>query len=189
MFCIFFCLQLTYGSSNWLSSFAIEFTQNTWFTSSKVYWKNLEQFFHNFFPIDFQSPIDFSQLHMIRPLESPHFDDSFSLIKKYFVWKIKSFIHPTRVQFFCTAFTNFTNFLKINDNSIWNISKSLKKEKNSYTANRIFSFLQLDILYVISRWYCTTHNCILFKNPFSKERSRECAVIVVVWVKKLSTQL
>ena len=118
-----------------------------------------------------------------------HFDDSFSLIKKYFVWQIKVFIHPTRVQFFCTAFTNFTNFLKINDNSIWNISKSLKKEKNSYTANRIFSFLQLDILYVISRWYCTTHNCILFKNPFSKERSRECAVIVVVWVKKLSTQL
>ena len=60
--------QLTYGSSNWLSLIAIDFTQSTWFTTSKVNCKNISEFLSKNFPIDFQSPIDFSQLHMIRPL-------------------------------------------------------------------------------------------------------------------------
>ena len=60
--------QLTYGSSNWLSLIAIDFTQSTWFTTSKVNCKNISEFLSKKFPIDFQSPIDFSQLHMIRPL-------------------------------------------------------------------------------------------------------------------------
>ena len=34
---------------------------------NKVNWKNFAKNFLKFFPIDFQSPIDFSQLHMIRP--------------------------------------------------------------------------------------------------------------------------
>ena len=59
--------QLTYGSSNWLSLIAIDFTQSTWFTKSKVNCKNISEFLSKKFPIDFQSPIDFSQLHMIRP--------------------------------------------------------------------------------------------------------------------------
>ena len=61
--------QLTYGSSNWVSLIAIDFTQSTWFTTSKVNCKNISEFLSKKFPIDFQSPIDFSQLHMIRPLE------------------------------------------------------------------------------------------------------------------------
>ena len=60
--------QLTYGSSNWVSLIAIDFTQSTWFTTSKVNCKNISEFLSKNFPIDFQSPIDFSQLHMIRPL-------------------------------------------------------------------------------------------------------------------------
>ena len=60
--------QLTYGSSNWLSLIAIDFTQSTWFTTSKVNCKNISEFLSKKFPIDFQSPIDFSQLHMIRPI-------------------------------------------------------------------------------------------------------------------------
>ena len=60
--------QLTYGSSNWLSLIAIDFTQCTWFTASKVNYKNISEFLSKKFPIDFQSPIDFSQLHMIRPI-------------------------------------------------------------------------------------------------------------------------
>ena len=60
--------QLTYGSSNWVSLIAIDFTQSTWFTTSKVNCKNISEFLSKKFPIDFQSPIDFSQLHMIRPL-------------------------------------------------------------------------------------------------------------------------
>ena len=61
--------QLTYGSSNWVSLIAIDFTQSTWFTTSKVNCKNISEFLSKTFPIDFQSPIDFSQLHMIRPLD------------------------------------------------------------------------------------------------------------------------
>ena len=60
--------QLTYGSSNWVSLIAIDFTQSTWFTTSKVNCKNVSEFLSKKFPIDFLSPIDFSQLHMIRPL-------------------------------------------------------------------------------------------------------------------------
>ena len=60
--------QLTYGSSNWVSLIAIDFTQSTWFTTSKVNCKNISEFLSKNFPIDFRSPIDFSQLHMIRPL-------------------------------------------------------------------------------------------------------------------------
>ena len=59
--------QLTYGSSNWLSLVAIDFTQSTWFTTSKVNCKNISEFLSKNFPIHFQPPIDFSHLHMIRP--------------------------------------------------------------------------------------------------------------------------
>ena len=59
--------QLTYGSSNSLSLVAIDFTQTTWFTTSKVNCKTISEFLLKKFPIDFQFPIDFSQLHMIRP--------------------------------------------------------------------------------------------------------------------------
>ena len=53
--------QLTYESSNWLSLIAIDFTQSTWFTTSKVNCKNISEFLSKKFPIDF------SQSHMIRP--------------------------------------------------------------------------------------------------------------------------
>ena len=36
-------------------------------TTSKVNCKNISEFLSKKFPIDFQSPIDFSQSHMIRP--------------------------------------------------------------------------------------------------------------------------
>ena len=52
-------------SNNWLLMAAIEFTQSTWFTTSKV---NCKIFLCHIFPIHFQSPIHFSHLHMIRPL-------------------------------------------------------------------------------------------------------------------------
>ena len=35
--------QLTFGSSNWLSLVAIDFTQSTWFTTSKVNCKNISE--------------------------------------------------------------------------------------------------------------------------------------------------
>ena len=59
--------QLTYGSSNWLSLIAIDFTQSTWFTTSKVNCKNISEFLPKKIPIDFQTPKHFTQLHMIRP--------------------------------------------------------------------------------------------------------------------------
>ena len=39
---------------------------------NKVNWKNFEKNFLKIFSIDFQSPIDFSQLHMIRPYINQH---------------------------------------------------------------------------------------------------------------------
>ena len=60
--------QLTYMSSNWLSLVPIDFTQSTWFTRSKVNWKIFSHFCWKFFPIHFESPKHFTQLHMIRPL-------------------------------------------------------------------------------------------------------------------------
>ena len=59
--------QLTYGSSNSLSLVAIDFTQTTWFTTSKVNCKNISEFLTKKFPIHFQTPKHFTQLHMIRP--------------------------------------------------------------------------------------------------------------------------
>ena len=75
----FLLLQLTYGSSNWLSLVAIDFTQSTWFTTSKVNCKNISEFLSKNFPIHFQSPIDFTQLHMIRPLISNSREFMFSI--------------------------------------------------------------------------------------------------------------
>ena len=62
MFAIdFWCLQLTFDVFNWVySKHMIHY--------NKVNWKNFAKNFLKIFPIDFQSPIDFSQLHMIRPL-------------------------------------------------------------------------------------------------------------------------
>ena len=74
--------QLTYGSSNWVSLIAIDFTQSTWFTTSKVNCKNISEFLSKKFPIDFQSPIDFSQLHMIRPYSGIVFLDDRPFFKK-----------------------------------------------------------------------------------------------------------
>ena len=45
--------QLTYGSSNWVSLIAIDFTQSTWFTTSKVNCKNISEFLSKIFPIHF----------------------------------------------------------------------------------------------------------------------------------------
>ena len=45
--------QLTFGSSNWLSLVAIDFTQSTWFTTSKVNCKNISEFLSKIFPIHF----------------------------------------------------------------------------------------------------------------------------------------
>ena len=45
--------QLTFGSSNWLSLVAIDFTQSTWFTTSKVNCKNISEFLSKNFPIQF----------------------------------------------------------------------------------------------------------------------------------------
>ena len=57
----FWCLQLTFDVFNWVySKHMIHY--------NKVNWKNFAKYFLKFFPIDFQYPIDFSQLHMIRPL-------------------------------------------------------------------------------------------------------------------------
>ena len=57
----FWCLQLTFDVFNWVySKHMIHY--------NKVNWKNFSKKFLKIFPIDFQSPIDFSQLHMIRPL-------------------------------------------------------------------------------------------------------------------------
>ena len=42
---------------------------------NKVNWKNFAKYFLKFFPIDFQYPIDFSQLHMIRPLVKNRLND------------------------------------------------------------------------------------------------------------------
>ena len=42
---------------------------------NKVNWKNFAKKFLKIFPIDFQSPIDFSQLHMIRPITTTLHDD------------------------------------------------------------------------------------------------------------------
>ena len=59
----FWCLQLTFDVFNWVySKHMIHY--------NKVNWKNFSKKFLKIFPIDFQSPIDFSQLHMIRPLDS-----------------------------------------------------------------------------------------------------------------------
>ena len=59
----FWCLQLTFDIFNWVySKHMIHY--------NKVNWKNFAKKFLKIFPIDFQSPIDFSQLHMIRPLVS-----------------------------------------------------------------------------------------------------------------------
>ena len=56
----FWCLQLTFDVFNWVySKHMIHY--------NKVNWKNFSKKFLKIFPIDFQSPIDFSQLHMIRP--------------------------------------------------------------------------------------------------------------------------
>ena len=56
----FWCLQLTFDIFNWVySKHMIHY--------NKVNWKNFAKNFLKIFPIDFQSPIDFSQLHMIRP--------------------------------------------------------------------------------------------------------------------------
>ena len=61
MFAIdFWCFQLTFDVFNWVySKHMIHY--------NKVNWKNFAKNFLKIFPIDFQSPIDFSQLHMIRP--------------------------------------------------------------------------------------------------------------------------
>ena len=57
----FWCLQLTFDVFNWVySKHMIHY--------NKVNWKIFSKKFLKIFPIDFQSPIDFSQLHMIRPL-------------------------------------------------------------------------------------------------------------------------
>ena len=86
--------QLTYGSSNWVSLIAIDFTQSTWFTTSKVNCKNISEFLSKNFPIDFQSPIDFSQLHMIRPLiyENKHrwydYKASYKFTTHFIWWRI-----------------------------------------------------------------------------------------------------
>ena len=56
----FWCFQLTFDVFNWVySKHMIHY--------NKVNWKNFAKNFLKIFPIDFQSPIDFSQLHMIRP--------------------------------------------------------------------------------------------------------------------------
>ena len=58
----FWCLQLTFDVFNWVySKHMIHY--------NKVNWKIFAKNFLKIFPIDLQSPIDFSQLHMIRPLE------------------------------------------------------------------------------------------------------------------------
>ena len=58
----FWCLQLTFDVFNWVySKHMIHY--------NKVNWKNFAKNFLKIFPIDFQSPIDFTQLHMIRPLD------------------------------------------------------------------------------------------------------------------------
>ena len=59
---------MTFDVCNWLLRFSIEFTQSTWSTTTKSIGKFLQNISWKFFPIDFQSPIDFSQLHMIRAL-------------------------------------------------------------------------------------------------------------------------
>ena len=57
----FWCVQLTFDIFNWVySKHMIHY--------NKVNWKIFAKNFLKIFPIDFQSPIDFSQLHMIRPL-------------------------------------------------------------------------------------------------------------------------
>ena len=57
----FWCLQLTFDVCNRLySKHMIHYNKVNWKIFAKNFLKN--------FPIDFQSPIDFSQLHMIRPL-------------------------------------------------------------------------------------------------------------------------
>ena len=57
----FWCLQLTFDVFNWVySKHMIHY--------NKVNWKIFAKNFLKIFPIDLQSPIDFSQLHMIRPL-------------------------------------------------------------------------------------------------------------------------
>ena len=56
----FWWLQLTFDIFNWVYSKHI-------IHYNKVNWKNFAKNFLRIFPIDFQSPIDFSQLHMIRP--------------------------------------------------------------------------------------------------------------------------
>ena len=43
----------TYGSSNWFSLVAIDFTQSTWFTISKVNWKIFLNFCWKFFQFTF----------------------------------------------------------------------------------------------------------------------------------------
>ena len=59
----FWCLQLTFDVFNWVySKHMIHY--------NKVNWKKFSKKFLKIFPIDFQSPIDFSQLHMIRPQKS-----------------------------------------------------------------------------------------------------------------------
>ena len=45
--------QLTYGSSNWLSLVAIDFTQSTWFTTSKVNCKIFLNFCQKIFQLTF----------------------------------------------------------------------------------------------------------------------------------------
>ena len=57
----FWCLQLTFDVFNWVySKHMIHY--------NKVNWKIFAKNFLKIFPIDLQSQIDFSQLHMIRPL-------------------------------------------------------------------------------------------------------------------------
>ena len=62
----FCCLQLTFDVCNWVySKHMIHY--------NKVNWKIFAKYFLKIFPIDFQSPIDFSQLHMIRPQIIPRY--------------------------------------------------------------------------------------------------------------------
>ena len=85
----FWCLQLTFDVFNWVySKHMIHY--------NKVNWKNFAKNFLKIFPIDFQSSIDFSQLHMIRPLMSTikNRDETgfrvYTVYTPQIIWKIGS---------------------------------------------------------------------------------------------------
>ena len=77
--------QLTYGSSNSLSLVAIDFTQTTWFTTSKVNCKKILNFCQKNFQLTFRLQNTLRNCTWSGPIfHNRHCKKS----NKYFVWQI-----------------------------------------------------------------------------------------------------